>query len=375
MMLSPGWAQGTLIPVCKADFRPAPSLKHAKYPAYTRAGVLQSLTPPETLPFAPTEPWIAAWKEDLNAENLLNLHRSGARGVLIAPQCTCDRHAVHLATALGIPMRAQTTPTGEFHRPFLLSENPERQKHRTSLPLSPWITRVTPLSALSTHARTEIELLCAQPEEIWSAQNALQQGVAQGIGLVRLEYLVYTDPGMDETDLFERLCALLNSFRNTPIALRLTDWHPSKPPPPHAPLAEGVKGPGFAHLKDTPALRRQLSALQKARIATGHTRTTLLLPRTERAAHIRALQAALPGWKIGAMIESPLSEEELEQILFAQAPIWLGMGDWSTYTKASTNPNAVRRRFQETLQKLHSHKAPTRLCGPLDHRLISGTLM
>lgn len=342
--LTPGWARAPLWPCTLAQAHALPP-STSRFPPHSRAALLQSThpRPPSHArrPVTPASGFIAII-DQLDAHALLALHQHGARGAIITQPRPPDRHTLVIAAALGLPLATLTPGTSRGFPPpsaplFVLdtqSAAPLAQPtcdalSNPTLASGRW-RRALPLNMAHTGPaeRTWLELIHGQPEELWLAREALRGGVARGVGLLRLEYLFYADPGMDTLDLSDALDLTLQMTDDAPVALRLTDWSPDKPPSADTPLQQWRGLPGLAGIHDTTALTGQLEAIQ--RVAVNHPARDIwcVAPRAEDAAHVAALRRRLPKRiHLAAMIESQPGLDALKHLGEHCQGFWVGLGD------------------------------------------------
>lgn len=364
--LAPGWCEGPL-----RRLREAPPLSGSlEHPEDTRIGLLERLFVDTSAPSGPPPaPFVALWEGDLDARALLALHRAGCRGVAVAPGGEAERHAVGAARALGLPLAqleaADSPPApGESWRLVVGADDagwgaPEGFARAGT-------RRVLPLGALGAAPSPWLELIDAQREELGLAQRALGSGEARGVGLLRLEYLCYADPGMDGGALRARLEELLGALRGWPVALRLTDWGPRKPPPPGSPLGVGVSAArGLAGLWGSASLEAQVEAIRGAASACGAA-VRVVAPHAEAPWQVEALRARL-GLPLGAMLESWGAVSRWEALARVSDGLWLGLGDLSE-DRAEVVPGALERLWAGA----SGGEVEVFVCGA--QRLISGTL-
>lgn len=217
----------------------------------------------------------------------------------------------------------------------------------------------------------------AQEEELCHLRGLLTRGQAQGLGLLRLEYLCYQDPGLDEAGLAQRLTQVLTWCDRWPVALRLADWSPQKPPPARSALAQGWRGArGPAGWCDTEGLSRQLGAIASAVAQAAHPQVRVLAPMVEAPAPLLAVQEQADGLglgELGVMLESAAGLEHLERWISSGRDLWLGLGDLSQ--DAARVP---QRRWRLLGRSLRQDAGRWWVCGQDQgrcQRLISGTLM
>lgn len=378
--LSPGLA---VAPVRAVEC--APALRGGAWlPAHSRVGMLERLLlEPEAAPEAPCSaqaPYLAYLEGALDAALLLALYRDACRGVLLGPGAALERHALGVAVALGLPM-ARLEP-GEGVEPgqaLRLWVGPREASLGREEP-GGWglARRVLPWTALGERASGAwLEVVSAQEEELCHLLGLLEGGQAQGVGLLRLEYLCYQDPGLDEEGLAWRLGRVLAALKGWPVALRLADWGPEKPPPEASPLARGWSGGrGPKSWAGTPGLAAQLGALGAAVRQSGHARVQVVAPFVEGVAAWEAAQAQVQEaglGPLGVMLESAQGLGGLEHWRARGVGLWLGLGDLSQEVS-----RVGQEGWGELGRALSRDEGRWWVCGEdagVVQRLISGTLM
>ncbi len=389
--LTPGWchAPTRLIDPRSLGARP---LSPPIFPHDTRAGLLErlSLDPPDdshapdlsplgpedpdtssppdapldNLPAAstPAPPPFVALVEALTAPALLALARRGACGFVLRAEP--DRHTLVLARALGLPLALTALPLGTLPSPLRLGGLDPWPGPQLDLRLPASAARVLPLAMLpaAPPAPPWIELISAQPEERHLAARAIRRGRAAGVGLLRLEFVFFDDPGVEPEALCEHLRRLMEALAPAPVAVRLADWSADKPPAAPTPIQawEGRRGlAGLMEGKGEAAVALQIAAIERAALDARHPEVWIVAPHVESPASLAQLRGHLRGpVRLGAMLETPEGCEAVDGLRPLVDGLWLGLGDLGH-----------RIKYPEQLQQLvdrvgaRSATAPLLVCG------------
>jgi len=174
-----------------------------------------------------------------------------------------------------------------------------------------------------------IELASGQAEEHFLAREAISTGRAAGVGLLRMEFILYNDPGMDQEGLTDHLAQLLSGLRSSPVSVRLADWSKEKPPSADTVLQSWNGERGLAGLVGTPALQTQLRALDAAAKAADHGDVWCVAPFVESTKDLSHARALLGGTslKLGAMLESVKAFTIAHNLQANVEGFWIGFGD------------------------------------------------
>lgn len=386
-LAAPGWALGVLRRL------PSPTLTraHPRFSEQTRLGFLERAACAERGQAAPTPrpprqtPFLGLHEGPLAPWELLAQHADGCRGLVWTPPREEARHVLGVARALGMPVwltdARLACPHLEQHallevgpdglgtlRPLDAAlEHPQgapptaRAPHREAWP--PGLTRVLPWGALppSPHppdAPVALELMWGQAEEVELALEAARTRRADGVGLVRLEYILGADPDMTQEELGELLAAMLAPLLALPVAVRLADWSPDKPPPAtHSPLLAWNGDPGFHGLPQE-ARRSQLQALGWAAQRAGHRQVWAVLPRAQPGDERRARQDTPPHVRLGAMLEDWSSLAAWRS--FEGCDFWIGLGDLGRARRGTADWDELAARCAQ----LRAAQQEVWVCGP-----------
>ncbi len=389
--LAPGWAWAPVVHLGPEAFKQGtanlPPQTH--FPQDTRAGLLERLTP-GLQPLLPTrhnphQGFIAALTT-ITAPTLLALYKAGACGILMTDPTPPERHAIHLATALGMAMAhvsPETLPRSG-HR-FVLNTLSHQGPHLTRSPHNPWpqsAKRVLPAMALTSPLASPanptpqttalaqhhpppqmwLELMHGQREEVHIAQRLLNANKACGVGLLRLEYVLYSDPGMDFEDLVWRLKAIMDALKPSPLAIRLADWSQAKPPTSDTELMGWNGRRGLSGLIAQRSLALQIDAIARAAMDTRHQEVWCVAPFAQQGAELRQVtQLARGRVRVGAMIESELGLERWPRWMGQEKAgvegLWLGTGDLFASLDTHTREGLMAQ------VKEMSTRWPTWVCG------------
>lgn len=384
-LAAPGWAVGVLR---RLPSPPRP-LAQPRFSEQTRLGFLERAAnadlpqaqPPKRSPRQ--TPFLGLHEGPLAPWELLAQHADGCCGLVWTPPTQETRHVLGVARALGMPVWLADARLASPHlnQHTLLEVGPDglgalqplgaatahaphpapRAPRREAWP--PGLTRVLPWGALPPpphppDAPVALELMWGQAEEVELALEAARTRRARGVGLVRLEYILGADPGMTEEELGELLAAMLAPLVGLPVAVRLADWSPDKPPPyTHAPLLAWNGDPGLQGLP--PETRRaQLQALGWAAQRAGHREVWAVLPRARPGDERRARQDAPPHVRLGAMLEDWSSLAAWRS--FEGCDFWIGLGDLG---RARRGPAAWDELAARCAQ-LRAAQQEVWVCGP-----------
>jgi signal transduction protein with GAF and PtsI domain len=351
--VAPGWCAGPLLLLSEAGpGGPLPVRRTCVFPPYTRAGLVEEAEfdghGRRTGADLPAGGFVAAVPR-ASAAQVLNLYRCGALGFVVeAAEAEIGRHGAALARALGLPMLAGVSvPSDADGLPVMVDatgrlgwvgpavgQKVGRRSSSAALGVSlGWPgRRVLPLPMLSEPSDVHLELVTAHAEERLLARDALDKGLARGIGLLRLELILMASPGIEGPELTSHLEAVLGEFEDVSVAIRLADWGDDKVPNASSELFGWSGQRGIAGLLGTAALEAQVEAVRLARVATGHADVWLVAPYVEHGFQMRALRALVgePGVRLGAMVESERGCDEITTISTEADGVWFGLGDLST---------------------------------------------
>jgi multiphosphoryl transfer protein len=224
----------------------------------------------------------------------------------------------------------------------------------------------------------------ANAGSLTDAEAAVRNG-AEGCGLLRTEFLFLerTEPP-SEAEQAARYQEIATAFAGRPVVIRTLDVGGDKPIP-YLPLlhednpALGLRGVRTS-LWNPDLLRTQLRAILRVQPA-GQCR--LLLPMITDAAEIRAVrrmveeEQAAPGFRVGAMIETPAAAMTADHICHHADFLSIGTNDLTQYTLAMDRGHAelaprldalhpaVLRLIASTAAAAVARSRPVAVCGGL----------
>ncbi|MHB1294017.1 MAG: HPr family phosphocarrier protein [Anaerolineae bacterium] len=309
-------------------------------------------------------------------------------------------HAALLARAMGIPMVSGVSE-GELTA-FVAGELVEvdgdhgrvRRLGRTEALSRQNESTEAHLGVEATYGRPEFggnqpssPLLYANANDPREVAQALAAG-AQGIGLVRSEYLQWARPAsLDEAGWYEAFGGILEAAAGRPVVIRLADLGGAK----SAPAGEPSQGPrGARYLLEHPLLlRAQVRALLRL---LGRFAVRALVPLVESPSAWRALAAvwdeevlrlglvAPTGGSqgmLGLAVETPAMVEHLAQVVSEAAFVSVGANDLSHALLGQARETsllpvealglrpALLGAIRQVVETAHAVGVPVHLCGDL----------
>lgn len=376
---APGWCAGVLRRVEQGTGGVLAARRAIKFPSTSRVGLIEgsARVAPGRLSARHRDAFVALYEAPTAADFLVAFRRGACGLVVEKPESVLSRHALSVARALGLPLVTgarlpddlegnivvvdATADTGWIGPPASVHPQPLRPKQGRRAAHWPGRCRcVLPTSMLAGPSDAYLELVTAHLEERLIARDALARGLACGVGLLRLEWVLSASVAMGAVELTEHLSAVLDDFLEVPVAVRLADWGPDKLPCSAGNLYGWSGHRGLAGLLGTKALGLQVRALTTAQRRCGHRSVWLVAPFVEDVASMAHLAGMLEpgGVALGAMVESAAGCDVVGAMSNVVAGVWFGLGDLS----AEVGYTAARDLVLSACDHL---TVPVHICGEL----------